>query len=68
MQELRVAAVRNGVRYGWIQLPRGTAVELLQRQGDWLLIQYNETQLRVHRAVVDAGLVVPRIRGKLAVL
>src|SRR5689334_18746463 len=31
LPELRIAAITNGVRYGWIQLPRGTRVELLSR-------------------------------------
>jgi hypothetical protein len=64
LQELRIAAIRNGVRYGWIQLPRGTRVELLRRDGDYMLVQFEGTQVRVHRAVVEAGLIAPQARAR----
>jgi hypothetical protein len=70
LPELRIAAITNGIRYGWIQLPRGTRVELLSRNGDWLFIKFQGAQVRVHRTVVDAGLISPvaRPRRPLAAL
>ena len=65
MRELRIAAIRNGVNYGWIQLPRGTRVELLRREGKDFIVRYGETVLRVHRDLVEAGLIVPKPRREL---
>lgn len=58
-REVRVRAVRDGRDYGWVQLPRGTRVELLRDEGKTLLIRYDQVTLRVSRATVKAGLVVP---------
>ena len=58
--EVRILAIRNDRNYGWIQLPRGTVVQLIRSEGDYLIAKYEETILRVHKSVVDAGLVVPK--------
>jgi|GEM_PF-6420796 len=67
--QIRVWAFRNGHKYGWIQLPKGTAVRLQRRDGDYLFVGYDEMTLKIHRAVAEAGLVVPVGRnGRLASL
>jgi len=58
--ELRVAALRGLNNYGWVQLPRGTPVELVAADGEYLVVRYDETVVRIHRCIADAGLVVPR--------
>jgi hypothetical protein len=60
LPEVRVAALRGLNNYGWIQLPRGTPVELLRTEGEYLIIRYDETVMRIHRRIAEAGLVVPR--------
>ncbi|MEQ1861661.1 MAG: hypothetical protein ABMA13_17215, partial [Chthoniobacteraceae bacterium] len=59
LREVRVRAVRNGHEYGWIQLPRGTRVELVRDEGRTLVIRYDEVSLRIPRTVAEAGMVVP---------
>ena len=58
--ELRVAALRGLNNYGWVQLPHGTPVELIASDGDYLVVRYDETVVRIHRCFAEAGLVVPR--------
>jgi len=58
--ELRVAALRGLNNYGWVQLPPGTPVELVATEGEYLVVRYDETVVRIHRCFADAGLVVPR--------
>jgi hypothetical protein len=58
--EIRIWAIRNDTNYGWIQLPRGTPVHFLRQDGDYLILRYQETVIRAHRSVIEAGLVVPR--------
>lgn len=57
--EIRVRAVRNGKDYGWVQLPRGTTVNLVRDEGSTMLVRFEEVTLRVTRSQVDAGLIVP---------
>lgn len=59
IREVRVRAARDGRDYGWVQLPRGTRVELIRDEGATLLIRYDQVTLRIDRAVADAGMVVP---------
>jgi hypothetical protein len=56
--EVRIWAIRNDTNYGWIQLPRGTQVTFVRMDGDYYIVQYEETVIRAHRTVVDSGLVV----------
>lgn len=67
--QIRVWAFRNGHKYGWIQLPKGTPVRLQRRDGEFLFVGYDEMTLKIHRSVAEAGLVVPVGRnGRLASL
>ena len=59
---VRVPAIREAQDYGWIQLPRGTRVDLLEERRDGLLIRYDENYVVVPRAAVDDGSVVLRAR------
>ena len=58
--EIRIWAIKNDTNYGWIQLPRGTMVQYLRQDGDYYILRYEETVIRAHRSVVDAGLIIPR--------
>ena len=58
--EVRIWAIRNDTNYGWIQLPRGTVVQFLRQDGDYFILKYQETVIRTHRSIIEAGLVVPR--------
>jgi hypothetical protein len=58
--EIRIWAIRNDTNYGWIQLPRGTPVQFLRQDGDYLILRYQDTVIRAHRSVVEAGLIIPR--------
>jgi hypothetical protein len=67
-QEVRVWAIRGGNNYGWIQLPKGTHVRLLRQEGDWLVIRYEESVVKIHRSVAEAGMVIPVKNRRVAVL
>ena len=60
-----MAALRGLNNYGWVQLPHGTPVELVASEGEYLVVRYDETVVRIHRCFADAGLVVPR-PGRMA--
>jgi hypothetical protein len=57
-----VPAIREAQNYGWIQLPHGTRVDLVEEQRDGFLIRYDESYVVVPRAAVDDGSVVFRER------
>lgn len=57
---VRVPAIRESQNYGWIQLPRGTQVDLVKEQFDGLLVRYDETFVVIPRAAVQDGSVVLR--------
>jgi hypothetical protein len=56
--EIRIWAIRNDTNYGWIQLPRGTPVYFVRQEGEYVIVRYEETIIRAHRSVVDAGLLI----------
>jgi len=63
LPEVRIWAIRNNTTYGWIQLPRGTVIQHLREDGDYIVARYEETILRVHRTVIESGaLVAKRMR------
>lgn len=55
--EVRVPAMRDGHNYGWLQLPRGTWVELLAVEGDHAYIRYDESVVRLPRRAMAQGTV-----------
>ncbi len=61
-KQLRVPAVRDGHRYGWIQLPRGTPVDLIRVEGENVLIRYDESVVRMPQSELREGSVVLRDR------
>lgn len=63
VQEVRVRATRNGRDYGWVQLPRGTRVELIRDEGRTLVIRYDQVTMRIPRIQAETGMVVPVTRG-----
>lgn len=65
LREVRIRAVRDGRDYGWVQLPRGTRVELVRDEGSTLLVRFDQVTVRISRAVVTAGLVVPVPRATM---
>ncbi len=54
----RVPAMRGGHNYGWIQLPRGTPVEVIQADGESLVVRYDEAVVRMPGSDVREGKVV----------
>ncbi len=62
--DLRVWAIRDGRNYGWVQLPRGTTVSILRRDGDQAVIRWDETVVKVPQTVLHLG--VLRSDGKPA--
>jgi hypothetical protein len=63
LQEIRVWAIRGGIKYGWIQLPKGTPVHLLREEGAWLVVRYDESVMKIHRSIAEQGMVVPVLAG-----
>ncbi len=59
-EQIRVPAVREGVHYGWIQLPRGTAVEFVADEGETLLVRYDGAVLRMPERNARDGSVTVR--------
>jgi hypothetical protein len=53
--ELRVWAIRNGHKYGWVQLPKGTTVSILRRDGDHAVIRWDESVVRVPQTALRMG-------------
>jgi hypothetical protein len=53
--DLRVWAIRNGHKYGWVQLPKGTAVSVLRREGDHAVIRWDETVVKVPQTALHLG-------------
>lgn len=71
LPEVRVRATRDGRDYGWVQLPRGTRVELLHNEGKTLVVRYDQVTLRIPRRIAETGTVVvvnppARPSGRLA--
>ncbi len=71
LPEVRVRASRDGRDYGWVQLPRGTRVELLHDEGKTLVVRYDQVTLRIPRRIAETGTVVvvnppTRQSGRLA--
>ncbi len=67
-QEVRVWAIRGGNNYGWVQLPKGTSMRLLRQEGEWLIVRYEESVVKIHRSVAEAGMIVPVKNGRVAAL
>jgi hypothetical protein len=59
---VRVPAIREAQNYGWIQLPRGTHVDLVEEQRDGFLVRYDESFVVIPRAAVTDGAVILRAR------
>lgn len=53
--ELRVWAIRDGHNYGWVQLPKGTTVSILRREGDHAVIRWDETVVKVPETALRLG-------------
>ncbi|MDB6173282.1 MAG: hypothetical protein JWL59_2593 [Chthoniobacteraceae bacterium] len=59
-RQVRLPAIHEGNNYGWIQLPRGTFVDLLRNEGGTLLIRYDQITVRVPQCAVEEGAVILR--------
>jgi hypothetical protein len=53
--ELRVWAIRDGHNYGWVQLPKGTTVSILRREGDHAVIRWDDTVVKVPETALRLG-------------
>lgn len=60
---VRVPAIREAQNYGWVQLPHGARVHLVETRHDGFLIRYDESYLVVPRAAVETGAVILRPRA-----
>jgi hypothetical protein len=63
--------VRDGRDYGWVQLPRGTRMELIRDEGKTLVVRYDQVTVRISRRAAETGTVVvvnrpARQSGRLA--
>jgi hypothetical protein len=53
--ELRVRAIRDGHNDGWVQLPKGTTVSILRRDGDLAVIRWDATVVKVAETALRLG-------------
>ena len=58
--QVKVPAIRRGNNYGWVQLPRGTKVDLVRASGDCLWIRWDGTTVKVPPITATTGAVVVR--------
>src|SRR3954451_21208033 len=47
LSSVRMPAIRGESYYGWVQLPHGTRVELIQQNADNLIVRWEGTTVRV---------------------
>jgi hypothetical protein len=57
---VRIAAVRGGTNYGWIQLPSGSVVDVVRIERDHLIVRYDETLVRIPQSAARSGAVILR--------
>ena len=55
---VRISAIRDDRNYGWIQLPRGVQVHLIETRPDGYLVRYEDSYAVLPKAAVDEGAVV----------
>ena len=60
LSKVKVPAIRRGNNYGWVQLPRGTRVDLVRETGDGLLVRWDGTTVKVPPGAAATGAVVVR--------
>jgi hypothetical protein len=52
---VRIPAIRGLTNYGWVQLPRGTGVELVGQNAADLIVRWEGTTVKVPRAAATDG-------------
>jgi hypothetical protein len=55
-----VPAIRGVNNYGWVQLPRGTRVELVGERGQDLWVRWDGTTVKVPHVAASNGSIVVR--------
>jgi hypothetical protein len=58
--QVKVPAIRGMKNYGWVQLPRGTRVDLVREVRDGLWVRWDGTTVKVPQGAASAGAVLVR--------
>src|SRR5689334_20524664 len=64
---IRIPAIRGESYYGWVQLPRGTSVELVRQSADNLIVRWEGTTVKVPLTAAVNGAIALRQAPRLAV-
>jgi hypothetical protein len=59
-QNVRVPAIRGITNYGWVELPRGTRVNLVRESGSKLLVRWDGNVVSVPSLAAASGAIVIR--------
>ena len=62
-KSVRIAAIRAGTNYGWIQLPSGAVVDVVRVERDHLVVRYDDTLVRIPQSAARSGAVILRNPG-----
>ncbi len=63
---VRIPAIRGETNYGWVQLPRGTNVDLVHQNAANLIVRWEGTMVQVPQDAVISGAIALRQNAKLA--
>ena len=63
---VRIPAIRGESCYGWVQLPRGTRVELIQQNADNLIVRWEGITVKVPTTSALSGAIALRQTSRLA--
>ncbi|MGB8170175.1 MAG: hypothetical protein WCF18_21915 [Chthoniobacteraceae bacterium] len=60
VEKVRMPAIRGVNNYGWVELPRGTRVNLVKESGNRLWVRWDGTIVEVPNVVAASGAIVLR--------
>ena len=63
---VRVPAIRGENNYGWVQLPRGTSVELVQQSAGNLIVRWDGIMVKIPQTAANSGAIALRQSSRLA--
>ncbi|HYR58592.1 MAG TPA: hypothetical protein VEO95_08190, partial [Chthoniobacteraceae bacterium] len=55
---VRMPAIRGLANYGWVQLPRGTQVDLVRQKGNQLWVRWDGIVVKVNSSSAATGAIV----------
>lgn len=64
---VRLSAIRRGTNYGWIELPRGTVVDLVSVEPRSLIVRFDDGFVRIPKWTASDGTVSLRKRSMLKI-